>query len=658
MDEERSLEARLAATNETLRQLQSELKTSEKQIASLLKLIEEMQNRLARQETTVARLDLTVTQLLTGRIWRTLRTAGDLAKKITDFRAPRISLRHAEEQEAARDYERWIREFEQPEDAIIQAKLPVLEHQPLMSIVMPAYNSDSSELEAAIESVVNQSYSNWELCIADDCSPQSEVRDILCRFARADKRIKVTFRNQRGGISAASNSALELATGEYVCFLDHDDTLSRHALAHVCDALNRHPQAELIYSDEDKIDASGIRFEPYFKPDWSPDLLLSSNYVCHLLTLRRSLLEKIGGFRSDFDGSQDYDLILRAAEQGAGILHIPKVLYHWRATRGSTAESLKNKRYVLDTAQRALQDYCERAGLPAIIEPGLATGWWRARYAITGNPRITIIIASGGNVDVLRANLESIFSKTTYSNYEVVVIDNSKHGKVERFIERWKKGEHQVRYINFRNRPFNYSAINNAAARQCESPLMLFLNDDTSVIAADWLRSMAELAMCRDVGVVGAKLLYPNGRIQHAGVVMGLYANCGHAFAGLDGKRPHYFGLSDSIRNVSAVTGACLMTRPEVFWEAGGFDEVNFRIAFNDVDLCLKIASRGYRVLYTPYAMLHHHEAFSKSTKDFVPHPDEVARMQSKWRSVIEADPYYNVNLTRTRSDFSLRTRV
>ncbi len=656
MGEQQDQARELAASTKALRQLESELKASQQQIAALLELCEKLQFQLTRQEATVARLDLTLTQLLTGRIWRTLRAGGDLIKKITTVRA-RLAARSQSSEQSDKDYERWIREFESPAEAIIQAKLPVLQRKPLISVVMPVYNTDLSQLTAAIQSVAAQSYDNWELCIADDCSTRPEIGEALRSFADQDARIKLVSNPKRAGISAATNAALNLVSGEYVCFLDHDDTLSPHALAYVCEALNRRPAAELIYSDEDKIDSGGRRFDPYFKPDWSPDLLLSSNYICHLLVLRRSLLDRIGSLRSEVDGSQDYDLILRAIEQTTKIEHIPRVLYHWRAAEGSTAESLRNKGYVLETAQKALQEHFRRTGLAAIIEPGATAGWWRARYAVPEQTRVSIIIASGGNAKVLRTNLESIFGKTTYNDYEVVVIDNSKHAKIEEFVNRFNKASHRVRYIDWRNKPFNYSEINNAAARQCRSPLLLFLNDDTSVIAPDWLRSMVELAARPEVGAVGAKLLYPNGRIQHAGVVMGLYENCGHAFSGLPGGKIHYFGLSDSIRNVSAVTGACLMTRTEVFQEAGGFDAENFAIAFNDVDLCLKIAGRGYRVLFTPYALLYHHEAFSKSSKDFVPHPDEVARMQWKWRGVIECDPYYNVNLSRTRGDYSLRTR-
>jgi GT2 family glycosyltransferase len=449
-----------------------------------------------------------------------------------------------------------------------------------------------------------------------------------------------------------------LAAGEYVCFLDHDDTLAPHALAYVCEALNQNPTADLLYSDEDKIDVRDRRFEPFFKPDWSPDLLLSENYLCHLLILRRDLAAKIGAFNPAFDGSQDYDLILRAAEQASHIAHIPKVLYHWRAGAVSTASAIENKHYSLDAIRNALDRHCDRVAGCAGVEPGSIAGRWRIRYPIPEGTRVSIVIAAGGRVDALQVNLTSIFVKTSYPEYEVVVIDNSKTNIVEKTIRDFQATHPNLRYLDWRNKPFNYSAINNAAARQCTSPVLLFLNDDTSVIASGWLEAMLELALRPEVGAVGGKLLYPNGAIQHAGVLMGVFDNCGHAFKGLDGATRHYFDFPDIIRNVSAVTGACLMTRSNVFWQADGFDERQFAVAFNDIDLCLKIGRLGYRILYTPHALLYHHEAFSKTSKDLIPHPAEVAAMRSKWKDVIAHDPYYNPNLTRNDEDYSLRTRT
>lgn len=766
MSQQDPLEAQLKAVNESLRQLQDELKASQRQIAAILELVEKHDSQLTSQETSIARLDRILMEILTGRTWRTLRAAGDLIRKFTPARGgsamangkrsylvcddprpgdrkprtgkiairgwsvtaggvdsirvqisglpqfdatpslprPDVKKNHPDldptgrsgfvaefdslplpkgrhtitlqlvsrgavvretktaitidhEKGFASDYERWIRDFEVPDEKLIALKLSALQRRPLLSVVMPVYNTDATELEEAIQSVLAQSYPNWELCISDDASSKPHVREILERFTAQDNRIKTVFRSERGGISQNANSALSLAAGEYVCFLDHDDTLAPHALAYIGEGLDRNPAAELLYSDEDKIDRNGKRFDPFFKPDWSPDLLLSENYICHLLVLRQDLLKKTGAFNSEYDGSQDYDLILRATEHATNIEHIPKVLYHWRAGVASTASTIANKDYALNAAQEALRRRCERSETPMQVESGGTVGRWRARYPVPNGTRVSIIIAAGGKTDILRTNLDSIFTKTTYPNYEVIIVDNSRHSATEKLVNDFKSNNREIRYLDWRNKPFNYSVINNTAASQCDSPVLLFLNDDTSIIAPGWLDAMVELVMRPEVGAVGAKLLYPNGRIQHAGVVMGIYDNCGHAFKGLDGKTGHYFDLSDVIRNVSAVTGACLMTKADIFSQVRGFDESEFAVAFNDVDLCLKIGGLGYRILYTPYALLYHHEAFSKTSKDLVPHPREVDAMRAKWSKVIGNDPFYSPNLTRNDEDYSLRMR-
>jgi len=558
----------------------------------------------------------------------------------------------------ASDYDRWIADFETRNAALIQLKLRQFTENPLVSILVPVYRTPLDILRHTIESVRKQSYSNWELCIADDCSQSPEIESLLAGYVSRDSRIRVNFLPANGGISHASNSALAMASGEFVALLDHDDELAQDALYHVVEAINLQPDVDLFYSDEDKIDESGRRYDPFFKPDWSPDLLLSENYICHLLVVRRSHLNQAGGFRSAFDGSQDYDLVLRLAGNNSRIAHIPRVLYHWRSLSESTAASPDRKSFAAPAAQRAIQEELDRRSVPARVVPGCIPGRWRARYLLAEEPRVSVIIPSGGKIDPLRDNLTGLFGKTEYRNYEVVVIDNSTAADVQELVERWPDPPRPLHHVDWRNRPFNYSAINNEAARHCQSPILLFLNDDTSVIDPGWLQALVELAARPEVGAVGAKLLYPNGNIQHAGVVMGLFDNCGHAFKGLAGDGQHYFDLPDVIRNVSAVTGACLMTRAEVFHAVGGFDERTFAVAFNDIDLCLKIGQKGYRVLYTPHALLYHHEAFSKQVKDLMPHPDEVEAMRMKWKDVIEADPFYSPNLTRTAEDYSLRKKA
>jgi len=767
-----SIESQLKAAHEEIREIRSELNVSLHQVVRILEMLERQQDQLSAHQSSLVRLDRILMDVVTGRLWRTLRAAGDIVKKIipngapsangdaraaggkktllmcdepsvtdkrlrsglitvrgwclaegvvdyVELQAPGLPAlrttpsllrpdvkksypeldrtgragfelrfdshelakgRHAltlravsngttlretktfvdidHEKGFSDGYGRWIHEFENSDDEMIQLKLPTFQERPLISVLMPVYNTKPDELTAALQSVLNQSYKNWELCIADDASPQPEVREIVESFAAKDRRIKIVYRTEQGGISRNCNSAWQLATGDFVCFLDHDDTLAPHALAYVCEGLNQHPEADLFYSDEDKIDTRGNRFDPFFKPDWSPDLLLSENYICHLLVLRRDLAEKTGRFDPSFDGSQDYDLILRATSIANHVHHVPRVLYHWRAGETSTASTIENKSYALDAAKNALAAHCLRSAVCSTVEAGSIEGRWRVRYPIPEGARVSIIIPSGGKVDVLRMNLESIYAKTAYRDYEVVVIDNSRSNAIDKLVQGFQALHPNTRYLDWRNKPFNYSAINNAAARECDSPLLLFLNDDTTVVASGWLDAMVELALRPEVGAVGGKLLYPNGAIQHAGVIMGVYDNCGHAFKGLDGATGHYFDFSDIIRNVSAVTGACLMTRADVFRQADGFDETQFAVAFNDVDLCLKIGSFGYRVLYTPHALLYHHESLSKTSKDLIPHPEEVAAMRHKWERVIAHDPFYSPNLTRNDENYTLRTRA
>ena len=579
----------------------------------------------------------------------------------TEVREVRGFLEIDHEKGFSSDYERWIQEFETPENSLIGIKVKGLVYQPLISILMPVFNTKVDELAAAIESVINQSYPNWELCIADDASTNPEIREVLERFkedARAYNRIKVIYRGEQGGISRACNTARTLATGEFFCFVDHDDLLSPHALAYVCEAVNHHPNADIFYTDEDKIDEGGRRSHPFFKPDWSPDTLLSLNYICHLFVVRRDLAEAVGELNPACDGGQDYDFILRAADQAGQVEHIPRVLYHCRVSGDSTASTIDNKSFAVEAGRLALNSHVDRVGQRMQIAPGQAPGRWRARYHIPAATTVSIIIASGGKSDVLRTNLDSLFEKTLYRDYEVIIADNSKGNVIEKLASDYAARHTNLRYFDWRDKAFNFSVINNAAARSCSSPILLFLNDDTSVMEPGWLEAMVELAVRPEVGVVGAKLLYPTGGIQHGGVVMGIFDNCGHAFKGLDGSVRHYFDFSDVIRNVSAVTGACLMVRSEVFWQVSGFDETQFAVAFNDIDLCLKVGKAGYRVLYTPHAVLHHHEAFSKTTKDLIPHPDEVAAMRSKWSTVIGHDPYYSPNLSRNDENYTPRTRV
>ena len=417
-----------------------------------------------------------------------------------------------------------------------------LPYRPVISLVVPVYNTPEKYLSLMVDSVMAQTYDKWELCLADDASTDPHVRPFLDRLARRDARVKVAHLSRNQGISGASNAALALATGEFIGLLDHDDVLAPSALFEVVRALNDAPATDLIYSDEDKVDDTGTeRWDPFFKPDWSPDLLLSTNYVCHFGVYRRSLVEAIGGFRSEYDGSQDYDLVLRFTERTDRIVHLPSVLYSWRAIPGSAARDLMAKPYALDAAQRAIDDALRRRGVAGRVEPGHSLGQWRVRYDLRGQPAVTLVIPAGGNMKCLQPCLESVLERSTYSNLHVLVTDDSDGTAVADLCRALGRLDPRLMYRRFRLKPFNYSAINNAAVSLVDTPYVVLLNDDITVITPDWVEAMLEHAQRPEVGVVGAKLLYPDRSLQHAGVILGPRENCDHAFRHLPEEDAGYF---------------------------------------------------------------------------------------------------------------------
>ena len=550
------------------------------------------------------------------------------------------------------EYSRWLEAFEDRDPDLVRVQVAGFRYCPLVSVLVPVYRTNLDILRETIDSVKNQGYHNWELCLADDGSDQPELTAFLEKEAAGDSRIHVVSRSERRGISAASNDALDLATGEYIALLDHDDLLTEDALFCMVGELQGNDRPDLLYSDEDHIDESGRRFSPFFKPDWSPDLVLSENYVTHLMMFRRDLALAVGGFRSEFDLSQDHDILLRMSEKANWIAHVPKVLYHWRTSLESMSRASTAEEKAIDSSRRVVESFVQGR---ATVEPGLYPGRWRVRYPVPPGNRVSIIIPTAGKIDVLDRNLKALWNTAGYDAYDVLIIDNSRGETVVRFTDELRKKGHPVKRFDQRGQPFNYSRLNNLAAAQCQTELFLFLNDDTEGISKGWLLAMVELAIRPEVGAVGAKLLYPGGMIQHAGVTMGLAEICGHSFKGLEGKQRHYYDFPDLIRNVSAVTAACVMMRADVFRQVGGFDEEIFPIAYNDIDLALKIGAAGYRVLYTPHALLYHYEAFSKSAAELRPHPTETIALKTKWKKVIARDPFYNPNLTRHIENWSLR---
>lgn len=561
-----------------------------------------------------------------------------------------------------KEYHRWIELF----DSLNEEKRrrfsemqATFKTRPLISVIMPTFNSNPKWLKKAIESLRNQIYPNWELCIADDASTDRRIRKILEPFVQNDPRIKIVFRRENGHISAASNSALDMATGDFVALLDHDDLLSEDALFQVANAINKNPSVALIYSDEDKLDKKGRRVDPYFKCDWNYYLFLGQNYINHLGVYKTEIIKKIGGFRMGFEGSQDYDLVLRYIEQisESQIIHIPRVLYHWRQHKESAAEKTDNKPYAAIAAQRALEEHLRRTNTVADIQIQ-PSGYHRIHFKLPPNPPpVTIIIPTKNNHQLLERCVQSIVSKTDYKNFELLVVDNNSDD--QQTLAYFDELEKKDRVTLLKDaRSFNFSAINNRAIGFAKSEFILLLNDDTEVINPDWLAEMMSIAVQPGVGAVGAKLIYPNETIQHAGVILGIGGVGGHIHKRMSINNFGYFGRAVLMQELSAVTAACLLIHKKIFEEVGGFDEENLAIAFNDVDLCLKIREKDYRIIFTPFAQLYHHESVSRGD-DL--HPDKVDRfnkenkyMIGKWKALLLNDPAYNPNLTIEREDFSL----
>ncbi len=523
---------------------------------------------------------------------------------------------------------------------------------PLISVIMPVYNVAVDYLRLAVDSVLRQTYPHWELCIADDASPAPHVRSILDEYARCDPRIRVVYRNERGNIGAASNSALELARGEYVALLDHDDELAEQALFRVAQTIVADRELDMLYSDEDKLELDGRHVDPFFKPDWSPEYFLACMYTCHLGVYRAALVRDVGGFRSEFDTAQDYDLALRIVARTSRIGHIPDILYHWRKAPHSTAVSANAKPQAHITARRALQSYLDTIGRQGLVGAGPAKGFHRVRYALIGRPRISIVIPTGCRSARIRGKdttylahcIQSIRQKSTYKNYEILAIDNDDMpAELERELDRW-----QIRRVSYTD-AFNLASKINLGAAKAEGDYLLILNDDVEVISPDWLECMLEYSQQPEIGAVGAKLLFPDGRLQHVGITI-QDGNPGHPYYGAPGNSLGYYCGNVVARNYSAVTGACMMTRAELFHRLGGFDEA-LPLNYNDVDFCLRVVGSGLRIVCTPYAQLYHHEAATKTGV----YPHELEAFKQRWGTRWPRDPYFNPNLCPRHSDYRIQ---
>lgn len=560
--------------------------------------------------------------------------------------------------DAGRDtatYHQWLainadRRFERRQ--ALGERLAIAGGGPSISVVVPVYRPDGELLEACVASVLHQSYDRWQLCLCDDGSDDGVTPQLLDRIAQRDDRIVVVAMERNGGISAATNRAAAAATGDFLAFLDQDDEIEVDALIEVAAAIVDHDAADVLYTDQDKMDLEHVRSEPYFKSGWNPDLLLSNMYMAHLLVVRRELFERLGGLRSEFDGSQDYDLALRATEVAREIIHVPVVGYHWRRTPGSTALDYGAKPTADLAARRALAEALDRRGQPGVIEDGLLESTFRARRRLPSpEPSVTVIIPFHDAATLLGLCIESLVERAGYENYELLLVDNrSWEPETRALVQRLRRHPH-VRIETY-DHEFNWSAINNWAATKTDGELLLFMNSDIEARTDDWVAALAEHALRPEVGAVGARLLYPDGRVQHAGVVLGMGGGVAwHAFCFCPRDETGYFGHTHMVRNYAGVTGACLMVKRTTFEEVGGFDE-SMAVAFNDVDFCIKLHQRGLLNVYTPFAEFTHHEGASRGRGAL--EREETREMFRRYGDLIRNDPFFNPNLNPLRSEFQL----
>ncbi len=559
------------------------------------------------------------------------------------------------------DYGEWYELTKPSKEELERQRNTHFDYEPRLSIVIPVYKTPERYLQEMLDSIVNQTYSKWEVCIADG-SPRGESRErLIKRYADRDTRFKYVILGENKGISGNTNAAMDMAQGDFLVLADHDDTLTPDALFECVKAMNEDPLYDVIYSDEDKLDMDGqALFDPHFKPDFNPDLLTSVNYICHLFVVNRNLVEAIGGFRQEFDGAQDYDFIFRCTEQARKVHHIPKVLYHWRCHMNSTASNPESKMYAFEAGARAIKAHYDRMGIAVdSVEKGVDYGIYHTRFHLDEEPLVSVIIPNKDHRADLDLCLTSLLDKGTYRNLEVIVVENnSTEPETFDYYEELQEKRKNVRVVTWK-REFNFSAINNYGVTFAHGEYLLFLNNDVEVIEPDVIREMLGYARRDDVGIVGARLLYQDDTIQHAGVVIGFGGIAGHTFIGLHQAENSYFHRAMCAQDYSAVTAACMMSKRSLFDQVGGFRE-ELAVAFNDIDYCLKIRSLGKKVVYNPYALLYHYESKSRGLEDTPEKVErfnrEVARFIGYWPEiVINGDPYYNPNLTLRKSNFALR---
>lgn len=569
-----------------------------------------------------------------------------------------LSRLFGKESVAEGGYEAWLARHKVDKRTLRRQKHAAFAQKPLISIVIPLYCTPLPYLKELLESVRRQSYENWQLCLADG-SPDDKAKEFIGKHYGREKRIVYRKLEENGGISVNTNEAVALAAGEYLMLCDHDDTLEPDALYEIVKAIND-TGADVLYTDEDKVSMDGRHyFDPNFKPDFNLFRLRENNYICHIFVVKKSLTDETGLLRSEFDGAQDFDFILRCCEKAQKITHIPKVLYHWRCHMDSTAADPSSKAYAYEAGRKAVREHYQRLGIDAKVEMTERPGWYRSHVKVQGNPLISVIIPNKDHTDDLELCLFSMTRKSTYRNYEILIVENN--SEKEETFEYYRKLPDRypkARVLTW-EKEFNYSAINNFAAKEAKGEYLLFLNNDVEILTPDWMEEMLQNCQQENVAAVGAKLYYPDDTIQHAGVVLGLGGIAGHIMCRASKEDPGYFGRMISVQEISAVTAACMMVKKSDFDAVGGLDET-FQVAFNDIDLCMKFRAAGKKIIFTPYAELYHYESKSRGLED-TPEKQfrfdkEVKRFQEKWAQQLEMeDPYYSPNLSVTEGDCSLR---
>ena len=556
-------------------------------------------------------------------------------------------------------YGPWYRAYIPTEETLEIQRKQKFDYSPLISIAVPAYQTPVEFLRQMIESLIVQTYSNWELCIVNASPDNEEMQKVLAEYSAGDSRVRFCNLKENLGIAENTNRAFAMAKGEFVGLLDHDDLLAPNALYEIVKILQDHPQADALYTDEDKVTTElDEHFQPHLKPDFNLDLLRSNNYICHFFVVRKSIVEKAGGFRKEFDGAQDYDFIFRCTENAGEVLHVPEILYHWRTHKASTADNPASKMYAFEAGKRAIEAHLERTGTEGEVSHTQDLGFYRVKYPVQGKPLVSVIIPNKDEKETLQTCLEMLEKNTGYQNFEIIIVENnSTTDEIFRYYKELS-GNRKIHLLRW-GKESNYSAINNFAAAHAKGEYLLFLNNDVKSINPDWLEEMLGVCQRPEVGGVGAKLIYPDNTIQHAGCVIGMGGIAGHMFVDMPADHTGYLHKASLLQDMSAVTAACLLMKKEVFEQAGGFTE-ELAVAFNDVDLCLKVRKNGYLIVYDPYAKLYHMESKTRGAEDSKEKvrrfQTEIEYMRCHWIDILKnGDPCYNKNLSLTKWNYSLK---